>query len=128
MSAEINTKNMPPELTFKTVIELMIEGIQDPVLKNFIQLLELFQTVLPTYFRYIKPQVIQEDIRVIIKGVLRKTADMKQKIRESSLNFCLYLSHQSPVGPEYMINSVLEELDEVLNEKSEAPQAADNGQ
>ena len=49
---------------------------------------------------------------------------MKQKIRESSINFCLYLSHQSPVGPEYMINSVLDELDDVLNEKADAPQPA----
>ena len=65
--------------------------------------------------------MIKDDIKGIIRGILRKTADMKQKIRESSLNFCLYLSHQSPVGPEYMINSVLEELDDVLNEKLEAP-------
>lgn len=43
MSAEINKKNMPPELTFKTFLELMVEGIKDPVLKNFIELLELFQ-------------------------------------------------------------------------------------
>lgn len=113
---------MPPELTFKTFLELMAEGIKDPVLKNYIELLELFQKALPTFFRYIKPPMIQEETRRIIKGVLRKTADMKQKIRESSINFCLYLSHQSPVGPEYMINAVLEELDDVQNEKLELPQ------
>ena len=43
MSAEINRKNMPPEITFKTFLELMVEGIKDPVLKNYIELLELFQ-------------------------------------------------------------------------------------
>ena len=68
---------MPPELTFKTFLELMTEGIKDPVLKNYIELLELFQKALPTFFRYIQPPVIQEDIKGIIKGVLRKTADMK---------------------------------------------------
>lgn len=77
MSAEINTKNMPPELTFKTLLELMVEGIKDPVLKNYIKLLELFQQSLPTFFRYIKPQLIQRDIKVIIVGIIRKTADMK---------------------------------------------------
>lgn len=68
---------MPPELTFKTFLELMAEGIKDPVLKNYIELLDLFQKALPTFFRYIKPTMIQEEIKDIIKGVLRKTADMK---------------------------------------------------
>lgn len=49
---------MPPELTFKTFLELMVEGIKDPVLKNYIELLELFQTALPTFFRYIQPPMI----------------------------------------------------------------------
>ena len=122
MSAEINRQNIPPELTFKTFLEFLVEGIKDPVLKNYIELLELFQQALPTFFRYIKPAVIQSDIKEIVKGVLKKTADMKQKIRESSINFCLYASHQSPVGPEYMIQVVLDELSDVQNEKLEAPQ------
>lgn len=42
---------------------------------------------------------------------------MKQKIREASINFSLYLSHQSPVGPEYMVQQVLAELDKALNER-----------
>lgn len=40
----------------------------------------------------------------IIREIIRKCTDMKQKIREASTNFCLYLSHQSPVGPEYMVD------------------------
>lgn len=40
---------------------------------------------------------------------------MKQKIREQTINFCLYLSHQSPIGPEYMINIVLKELNTAQN-------------
>ena len=43
MSAEINRQNIPPELTFKTFLEFLVEGIKDPVLKNYIELLELFQ-------------------------------------------------------------------------------------
>lgn len=53
----------------------------------------------------------------LIREILRKCTDMKQKIRESSINFCLYLSHQSPVGPEYMVDQVIQELDFVQNEK-----------
>jgi len=58
-------------------LELLVEGIKDPVLKNYIELLELFQQALPTFFRYIKPAVIQSDIKEIVRGVLKKTADMK---------------------------------------------------
>ena len=36
MSAEINTKNLPIELNYKTFIELIDEGFKDPVLKNFL--------------------------------------------------------------------------------------------
>jgi len=34
-------------------LELMFEGLKDPVLKNYIAILELFQKALPTFFRYI---------------------------------------------------------------------------
>ena len=46
---------------------------------------------------------------------------MKAKVREASINFCLYLSHQSPIGPEVMINQVIEELRTALR-----PQTTDN--
>lgn len=93
-----------------TFLLFVSEGIRDPVLKNFVQILELLQQALPTFFRYLKPDEIKKELTPIISEVLRKTADMKQKIRESASNFCLYLSHQSPVGPEFMIQQVLKEL------------------
>ena len=55
MSAEINRQNMPAEISFKTFLEFMVEGLKDPVLKNYIAILELFQKALPTFFRYIQP-------------------------------------------------------------------------
>jgi hypothetical protein len=42
MSAEINIQNMPIELTFNVFLEFMFEGLKDPVLKNYIAILELF--------------------------------------------------------------------------------------
>ena len=42
MSAEINLQNMPVELNFSVFLEFMFEGLKDPVLKNYIQILELF--------------------------------------------------------------------------------------
>lgn len=42
MSAEINVQNMPVELTFNVFLEFMFEGLKDPVLKNYISILELF--------------------------------------------------------------------------------------
>jgi hypothetical protein len=55
MSAEINKQNMPVEITFSLFLEFMYEGLKDPVLKNYISILELFQKALPTFFRYIQP-------------------------------------------------------------------------
>ena len=92
-------------------LELMFEGLKDPVLKNYIAILELFQKALPTFFRYIQPMTLKAEMMHIIREIIRKCTDMKQKIREGSINFCLYLSHQSPVGPEYMVDQVLQELD-----------------
>jgi len=42
MSSEINNKNMPIEDNFKTFLNFIEEGIKDPVLKNYISILDLF--------------------------------------------------------------------------------------
>ena len=49
-----------------------------------------------------------------VKNTIAKTSDLKAKVREASINFCLYLSHQSPIGPEVMINQVIEEVKKAL--------------
>ena len=41
MSAEINRNNLPPELSFKFLLKFFEEGLKDPVLKNYIALLNL---------------------------------------------------------------------------------------
>lgn len=71
----------------------MREGVKDPVLNNYLAVLELTQKALPTFFRYIQPGVIQNDLTKLVDEIFKKTGDMKQKIREASTNFCLYLSH-----------------------------------
>ena len=110
MLCEINRNNLPPEVSFKIVIKLVEEGLKDPVLKNYIAVLDLIQKALPIYFRYLRPEQIKRELTPLIQSILAKTSDLKQKVREASLNFCLYLSHQSPIGPEAMINVVLSEL------------------
>lgn len=50
----------------------------------------------------------------LVKSTIGKTSDLKAKVREASINFCLYLSHQSPIGPEVMIGQVIEELSKVF--------------
>jgi len=54
MSGEINRNNLPPEISFKGLLEFFKKGLEDPVLKNYITILELIQTVLPFYFRYLR--------------------------------------------------------------------------
>ena len=51
MSAEINIKNVPIELNYKTFIELCREGIKDPVLKNFLLVVDMIKAAMPTFFR-----------------------------------------------------------------------------
>lgn len=42
MFAEINRQNMPVEVSFAAFLEFVYEGLKDPVLKNYIAILELF--------------------------------------------------------------------------------------
>ena len=121
MYGEINRSNLPPELTIKVFLQLVAEGFKDPNLKNYLSLLELTQKALPIYFRYLQPDHIKEELIPLVKNTIGKTSDLKAKVREASINFCLYLSHQSPIGPEVMINQVIDELKRALR-----PQPSDN--
>ena len=49
MYGEINRNNQPPEITVKVFFKLIAEGFKDPNLKNYLNLLELIQKVLPNY-------------------------------------------------------------------------------
>ena len=93
MYGEINRSNLPPELTIKIFLQLITEGYKDPNLKNYLSLLELTQKALPTYFRYIQPNQIKAELVPLVKNTIQKTSDLKAKVREASINFCLYLSH-----------------------------------
>lgn len=93
MYGEINRNNLQPEVSFPTFLKFVEEGIKDPVLKNYISVLELIQKALPVYFRYLRPHQIKTELMPVVKTVIQKTKDLKQKIREASMNFCLYLSH-----------------------------------
>lgn len=53
MSGEINRKNFPIEENFMVFLDFIEEGCKDPVLKNFISILELMQKALPIFFRYL---------------------------------------------------------------------------
>ena len=84
-------------------------------------MLDLTQKALPVYFRYLQPDVVKSELVPLVKNTIGKTSDLKAKVREASINFCLYLSHQSPIGPEVMINQAIEELSKAIK-----PQSNDN--
>lgn len=117
MTCEINRKNFNVEENFIVFLDFIEEGCKDPVLKNFISVLELIQKSLPIFFRYIQPPQIKKELNPLVSSIIKKTSDLKAKVREASMNFCLYLSHQSPIGPEAMVNQVLVELELVLDQK-----------
>jgi hypothetical protein len=50
--------------------------------------------------------------------MIKKTTDLKAKVREVIVELCLYLSHQSVIGPEIMVNQVLSEVEQVLSDAS----------
>ena len=123
MLGEINRNNLPPEVSFRIFLQFVEEGFKDPVLKNYLMLLQLTQKALPIYFRFLKPTQIKSDLLPLIANILNKTSDLKSKVREASINFCLYLSHQSPVGPQVMINEVIKQLESLLVEKKDLKSA-----
>jgi hypothetical protein len=56
MSGEINRTNIPPEVSFKTLLKFFEDGLKEPNLKNYITILDLIQTALPIYFRYLRAE------------------------------------------------------------------------
>jgi hypothetical protein len=77
MSAEINRNNLPPEISFKTLLQFFAEGLKDPVLKNYITILELIQTVLPFYFRYLRGEQLKRELSPLVQIIVQKTSDLK---------------------------------------------------
>lgn len=67
MTAEINRQNLPVEINFKTFIEFISEGLKDPVLKNFLQILTLFQESLPIFFRHLPAQTIRQSLGPVME-------------------------------------------------------------
>ena len=126
MSCEINRKNLPVENVYKIFLEFIEEGSKDPVLKNLIAIFELLKKALPTFFRYLQPSMIKKDLMPVVSDLIKKTTDLKAKIREVAIEFCLYLSHQSPIGPEVMVNQVLTELELVLTEAAPTATTSQN--
>jgi hypothetical protein len=74
---------------------------------------------MPIYFRYLQPPQIKRELMPLASLVIRKCSDMKAKVREASINFCLHLSHQSPIGPETMVDHVLAELQSIEKKPSD---------
>ena len=93
MFGEINRQNLPMELTFKTFLAYCENGLNDPVLKNYILILELVQQALPCFFRNVQPEQLKHALIPLVSCILKKTSNLQQKVREASINFCLYLAH-----------------------------------
>lgn len=127
MSCEINRKNQPIEESFKVFLEFIEEGTKDPVLKILIGVIDLLKKALPTFFRYIQPPTIRKELLPLVGSMIKKTTDLKVKVREVTIDFCLYLSHQSPIGPEVMVNQVLQEVEQVLTDASSSNVATNMG-
>jgi hypothetical protein len=110
---------------------MILEGIKDPVLKIYLSVLDAMQQGLPLFFRRIPKSVFQASLAIkqeqvdcslytIIKEILKKTSDLKLKLRVASKNICIYLAHQSTIGPEQMANITIESLQGMIdtNKKS----------
>lgn len=97
------------------------------------------QVGLPMFFRKCPKSIfntsISEDestplnLTTIIKNILRKTSDLKIKLRVASKNMCIYLSHQSTVGPERMTDITVEALQKMTEggDKSKIAKAPRSG-
>lgn len=77
MSGEINRGNLPPEVSFKILLKFFEDGLKDPNLKNYITILDLIQTALPVYFRYLRAEQIKRELSPLISLIINKTSDLK---------------------------------------------------
>ena len=118
MSTEINKKNLAVEDCFKHFLKFVEEGVKDPVLKIYLGVLEVVQRAMPVFFRWVKGDEIRKGIMPVVACLIKKMSDLKVKVREATSHFLLYLSHQSPIGPESMFSQVLLELLSVLESSS----------
>jgi hypothetical protein len=59
--------------------------------------------------------MIKRELNHLIISILKKTADLKVKVREASINICIYLSHQPSIGPEMLTTIVIEEIEKINN-------------
>lgn len=74
---------------------------------------------LPLFFRKIsKHEFNRTGLDNIIREILKKTSDLKMKLRVASKNMCIYLSHQSPIGPEKMADHTLDFLTGMIEKSS----------
>lgn len=93
------------------------------------------QQGLPLFFRRLPKTLFQASLTnsssevsmySIIKEILKKTSDLKLKLRVASKNMCIYLAHQSIIGPEIMANITLESLDTMLESNNKTAKKSKN--
>lgn len=135
MKSEINKFNLPIDEWFTGFCQLLVEGIKDPVLKIYLSVLNVMQQGLPLFFRRLPKTLFQASLTnsgsevsmySIIKEILKKTSDLKLKLRVASKNMCIYLAHQSIIGPEIMANITLESLDTMLESNNKTAKKSKN--
>lgn len=81
------------------------------------------QQGLPLFFRRLsKNEFLNSSFDTIIREILYKTSDLKLKLRVASKNMCIYLAHQSTIGPEKMADITIEALKKMF--KSSEPKQA----
>ena len=67
---------------------------------------------------YLRAEQIKKEIKPLVQHTLQRLSDHKQKVREASTNFCLYLAHKDEIGMEFMMGQVLEAVEGIQWEKT----------
>jgi len=117
MLCEINKGNLPFEVSFRQLINFFTEAMKDPVLKNYICLLDLIKSSLPLMFKNLRIELIRKELQPIVQSVIQKTADIKQKVREASINFLMQATH-SKLETSYVTDLVFSELDSLESKQN----------
>ena len=110
MLCEINKGNLPFEISFRQLINFFTEAMKDPVLKNYICLLDLIKSSLPLMFKNLRIEMIRKELQPIVQSVIQKTAEIKQKVREASINFLIQAA-QTKLETSFVTDLVFQELD-----------------
>jgi hypothetical protein len=100
--AHISLKEGTPHIVF-----FFTEALKEPVMKNYIDAIEILKGVIMCYCK----SVLEAELKLLVSSIfpliIAKLGDLKEKVKEITLQIMIYFATQSCLGPEFVITQLL---------------------